>query len=237
MHIKSILIYSIQSVHGIRLYKHKLYFPTLYYRNCEQMPRLSASSWTSHCCMFRSTTLPLQIRINSTEDWNFDQQKDKLQDTTFWILKKVLLRQMETNLNFVLLAHFYIPKCTKLKCSLILARNKIVALKSSLVKTLQLMYAYTYWNTYIHTADKPEHSPNPAIFWSCEGQLIGCSLYPGVATLHILCHQKTCCSITTQQRPFMETSFWHLFMLSCAGPHHFKAAVKYSSCFLPLGLM
>lgn len=195
------------------------------------MPSLSAPSWRSHCCMFRSITLPLQIRINSTEDWNFDRQKDKLQDTTFWILKKVLLSQMETNLNFVLLAHFYIPKCSKLKCSLILARNKIVALKSSLDKTLQLMYAYTYWNTYIHTADKTEHFPNPAIFWSCEGQLIGHSLYSGVATLHILCHQKMCCSITTQQRAFMETNFWHLSMLCCAGHQHFKAAVKYSSCF------
>lgn len=144
MHIKSILIHSIQSAHGICLHEHKLYFPTLYYGNWYQIPSLSAFSWTSNFCMFRSITLPLQIRINSTENWNFDRKKDKLQDTTFWILKKVLLSHMETNLNFVLMAQFYIPKRTKFKCSSILAWNKIVALKSPLDKTLQLMYAYTY---------------------------------------------------------------------------------------------
>lgn len=41
----------------------------------------------------------------------------------------------------------------------------------------------------------------------------------------------TWCNITTQQRAFMETSFWCLSVLSCAGQQCFKEAVKYSSCF------
>lgn len=111
--------------------------------------------------LFRRITLPLQIRINSTENWNFDRKKGKLQDTTFWILKKVLLSQMETNLNFVLLAQFYISKCTKLKCSSILAWNEIVALKSSPDKTLQLMLSiYLLKHIYSRkkqTLPKPSH--------------------------------------------------------------------------------
>lgn len=47
--------------------------------------------------------------MNSTENWNFDQKKDKLQDPTFWRLWKVLrVSQMETNLYLMLLAQFCI---------------------------------------------------------------------------------------------------------------------------------
>lgn len=180
--------------------------------------------------MLRRVIIELHFRINSTENWNSDQKKDELEDTTFWTLK-VLLSQMETNLNFVLLAQFYIPMCTKLKCSSLLAWNKDEVLKSSLKKILKLMYAYTCWSMYIHTAEKSEHIPNPAIFWSCEGQLVWHSLYPGVVNLHIFTHQKTWCNITTQQRAFMDTSFLCLSMLPCAGQQCFKEAVKYSSCF------
>lgn len=101
------------------------------------------------CCMFRSAIIAQCFRINSTENWNSDQKKGNLQDTKFWTLE-VLLSQMETNLNFVLLAQFYIPMCTKWKCSSLLAWNKDDVLKSSLEKILQLMYACTCWSTYTH---------------------------------------------------------------------------------------
>lgn len=194
------------------------------------MPSLSAFSWTPICWMFRSVIIELHFRMNSTENWNSDQKKDKLDDGTFWTLK-VLLSQMETNLNFVLLAQFYIPMCTKLKCSSLLSWNKDEVLKSFLEKILQLMYAYSCWSTNIHTAEKSEHIANPAISWSREGRFVWHTLYPGVVTLHILTHQKTWCNITKQQRAFTETSFWWLSMLFCVGQQCFKEAVKYSSCF------
>lgn len=66
---------------------------------------------------------------------------------------------METNLNFVLLAQFYIPMCTKS----LLAWNKDEALKY-LEKILQLMYAYTCWSTYIHKQKKVNTSQTQPYF-------------------------------------------------------------------------
>lgn len=88
---------------------------------------------------------------------------------------------METNLNFVLLAQFYIPMYTKLKCSSLLAWNKDEVLKSSPEKILQLNVCI-YLLKRIHTQSrkkwthpKPSHTLIPwrttclrlSVSWSC----------------------------------------------------------------------